>query len=33
MQETIQLLLKEHLSVETDEKLKENILKILTIIR
>jgi len=33
MQATIQLLLKEHLSVETDEKLKENILKILTIIR
>ena len=32
MQETIQLL-EEHLLVETDEKLKENILKILTIIR
>ena len=32
MQETIQLL-QEHFSVETDEKLKENIKKILTIIR
>jgi len=33
MQAKLKLLLKEHLSVETDEKLKENILKILTIIR
>ncbi len=32
MQETIQLL-EEHLLVETDEKLKKNIKKILTIIR